>query len=147
VLPSEWTIHGRITKVERAGKHCKDGKILWRFEQVTTPDGRKVKVQPIPDYIASPAGLNGTVVDRVSLETTGQKVRGKISTVAEYTLLAPVVVLLSPLLIPMAIAVSGGECAIAGTEEQFPAGTRVYAAVSKDVLLFSTTDAIQHGVD
>ncbi len=131
VLPKDWVIHGRITKVVRAGKNCKRGRVRWKLEPVTTPDGRKIKVQSISEYLAKPRGVE---VDRVSLDTTCDKVcKG-----AEYIGVVPLVVLFFPFLVIMAIGMSGeGEkCHWSpGLEESVVAGTHFYFAVSKDVRL------------
>lgn len=131
VLPKDWVIHGRITKVVRAGKNCKSGRVSWKLEPLKTASGRKIKVQSIPAYLAKPRG--GGVVDRVSLETTGEK----IAEDAPWAMMVPLVVLLSPAIILMAIAMSGeGSCdGTKGQEETTLAGTHFYAAVSKDTRL------------
>ena len=133
ILPKNWVIHGRVTKVVRAGKNCRSGRVRWKLEPVTTASGRKIKVQSIAQYLAKPRG--GEVVDRVSLETTGQRA----SRVAEYIEVAPVLVLFSPIFVPyfilMVVAMSGeGDChGTPGQEQTISAGTHFYAAVSKDV--------------
>ena len=130
VLPRNSAIHGRITKVVRAGKNCKEGRVRWKLEPLKTASGRKIKVQSIPAYLATPRG--GEVVDRVSLETTGEK----IAEDAPWAMMVPLVVLLSPAIILMAVAESGKrDCGTPGREEAILAGTRFYFAVSKDTRL------------
>jgi len=127
VLPRNSAIHGRITKVVRAGKNCKEGRVRWKLEPLKTASGRKIKVQSIPAYLATPRG--GEVVDRVSLETTGEK----IAEDAPWAMMVPLVVLLSPAIILMAVAESGKrDCGTPGREEAILAGTHFYFAVSKD---------------
>jgi hypothetical protein len=130
VLPRNSAIHGRITKVVRAGKNCKEGRVRWKLEPLKTASGRKIKAQSIPAYLATPRG--GEVVDRVSLETTGEK----IAEDAPWAMMVPLVVLLSPAIILMAVAESGKrDCGTPGREEAILAGTRFYFAVSKDTRL------------
>jgi hypothetical protein len=131
VLPRNSAIHGRITKVVRAGKNCKEGRVRWKLEPLKTASGRKIKVQSIPVYLAKPRGDH--VVDRVWLDTTGEK----IARDASYAMTAPLVVLLSPALILMAVAMSHeGSCdGTPGQEETIVTGTHFYAAVSKDTRL------------
>jgi hypothetical protein len=143
VLSKDWVVHGRITKVVRAGKNCKTGQVRWKLEPVITADGRKIKVQSIAEYLAKPSGRE--LVDRVSLDTTGQKIGRDM----QYIALVPVVVLLSPFLVPLAIAVWGGEGYCHGTpglEETVPAGTHFYAAVSKNTRLVQAS-ALPRGCD
>lgn len=130
VLPADWVVRGQITKVTRAGKKCKSGRVDWKLKPLTMTDGKKIKIQFLRnhDYAVK---QNGVYLDnQVALDTTG----AKIGRAAESIALVPMVVLLSPLLIPMAIAVSGeGGCDGAmGEESVIPAGTAFYAAVSND---------------
>jgi hypothetical protein len=141
VLPKDRVIHGRITTVVRAGKNCKTGRVRWKLEPVTTADGKKIKVQSIAEYLAKPSG--DELVDRVSLEPTGQK----IGRATQYIALVPVAVLLSPFLIPLAITVWGGEGDCHGTpglEETIPAGVHFYAAVSKNTRLVQASALPRH---
>jgi hypothetical protein len=131
VLPKNWVIHGRITKVTRAGKNCKMGRVRWKLEPVTTADGRKIKVKSVAEYLAKPRGVE---VDQVSLDTTGEKMRRD----TQYIAMVPFVVVFSPILILMAIGMSGDwkEChGTPGLEESILAGTHFYFAVSKDMRL------------
>jgi hypothetical protein len=134
ILPRNWPVHGRITKVVRAGKNCKTGRVRWKLEPVTTADGRKIKVQPIAEYLAKPRGVE---VDRVSLVSTG----AKIGRATEHLEMAPAVVLFSPIIVPwfilLAIGMSGeGDChGTPGLEESVRAGARFYGAVSQDARL------------
>jgi hypothetical protein len=142
VLPKDRVIHGRITKVVRAGKNCKSGRVRWKLETVTTADGRKIKVQSIAWYLAQPRGVE---VDRVSLDTTGEKI-GKDT---QYIAMVPFVVVFSPVLILMAIGLSaeGEKChGTPGLEESVLPGTRFYFAVSKDVRLVQPS-ALPRGCD
>jgi hypothetical protein len=135
VLPKNRPVRGHITKVVFAGKNCKEGQVRWKLEPLITASGRKIKVQPIAEYLAKPRGTE--VVDRVWLDTKGEKIaRG-----AQYATMVPFVVLLSPAILVMAIAVSGGERDCHGTpgrEESVLPGTHFYFAVSKDVRLVQT---------
>ena len=129
ILPQGWVVRGRVTKVERAGKNCKPGRIRWKLEPVMTPDGRRIKIQPISDFLATRA----TPSDRVSLDSAGKK----IESAAKYALLAPVLLVTLPFLILMYIGMRGeGGCAgNYGVDERVPAGKHSYAAVSKGMRL------------
>jgi hypothetical protein len=142
VLPKNFVVRGRITKVVRAGKNCKDGRVRWKLEPMRTASGRKFKVQPIAKYLAELRG--GEVVDRVSLETTGEKIARN----APYATMLPIVVLLSPALILFAIALShNGDCqGTPGQEETVLPETHFYFAVSRDVRIVQAS-ALPHGCD
>jgi hypothetical protein len=129
VLPENRFVYGRITKVTRAGKNCKSGRVRWKLNPVITPDGRRIKIQPISDFLATRA----TVSDRVSLDSAGKK----IGRTAKYAALAPVIIVTLPFLVLMYIGMRGeGGCdGSDGVEERVPAGKHSYAAVSKGMRL------------
>lgn len=139
ILPKNWVIHGQITKVVRAGKNCKTGRVRWKLDPLTTASGRKIKVQSIAEYLAKPRGAE--VVDRVWLDTTGEK----IAVYAPYAMMVPLAVLLSPAIILMTIAKSGkGECHGTGPEVTILPGTHFYFAISKDVRLIQAPSLLHN---
>jgi hypothetical protein len=141
VLPKGRVIHGRITKVVHAGKNCKTERVGWELEPLRAASGRKIKVQSIDEYLAKPHG--GEVVDRVSLETTGEK----IAIYAPYAMMVPLAVLLSPAMILMTIAESGkGSCHGMGPEQSILPGAHFYFAVSRNVRLVQAP-ALPHRCD
>jgi hypothetical protein len=121
VLPVDWVVRGRITKVRRAGKNCTSGRIDLKLGRVTVPNGKRIKIQPVGNYFAEPGGM---VLDWVPLDTTGKKIRR---------------VALFPVLLPFAILFAIGmwgenRCSgYDGAEELVPAGKILVAVVSKDV--------------
>jgi hypothetical protein len=125
VLPKDWMVRARVTKVTRAGRNCKPGGVVWKLETATEPDGRRIKLQTISYYLAR---QDGVMVDSVSLDTPSKK----IGRVAKITALVPVLVVISPFIVLMAVGMWGeGECGgKVGAEESIPAGTVFYAAVS-----------------
>lgn len=115
VIPEGWSIHARIDNVRRARKNCKNGSITWTFEQ-TTPKGARISLQ--------------TGVD------IGPKARHLVARVAKEIELVPVVVVLSPILIPLIIAMHAEGCAGAyGKEQTLMAGAILLARVAHDVRL------------
>jgi hypothetical protein len=126
VLPAEWIVHGKVTKVKRAGKNCKEGEVVWKLDSIKTPRGDLLKVQrvhsyPYQDFVGDPVW--------VPLDTPWTKIGGA----ARFTGLLAVSIPLSPLLIPMAIFATercGGK---AGEEQSIPLGLGDLFAVSKDV--------------
>ena len=129
ILPQDLVVHGQVTRVERAGKNCKSGRVRWNLEPVMTADGKKIKIQPISDFLATRA----TPSDRVSLDSAGKKIERTV----DYVLLAPVVIVTLPFLILMYIGMrdEGGCGGSDGEDERIPAGKHSYAAVSKGVRL------------
>jgi hypothetical protein len=129
VLPVEWVVHGRITKVKRAGKNCKDGQVAWKIDPITTPGGDQLRVQEVHSYPFKYV-VSGDPV-WVPLDTPLTKIGGA----AEVGVAIPAAVALSPLFVLMALATSDGPgCAgVVGSEKSLPVGHRDLFAVSKDV--------------
>jgi len=129
ILPADSLVHGQITKVTRAGKNCKSGLVSWKLERVSTPGGKRVKVQFVPENLAQP---NGMLVDHVALDTTAKKLGRATGTTGKVIALAPVVALFLPWFILLAISMSGdGACKDAmGDEQIVPAQTFFYIAIS-----------------
>jgi hypothetical protein len=135
VLPGGSIIQGRITKVKRAGKNCREGNISWTFHSIRMANGKTVKMQIVSYALAHPGN---TSTDRVFLDSTGRKIaRIAENTVIVTTVVVPLAVIASPLLIAMVIGMSAeGRCGgIPGSEESVSSGTVFYAAVSKTVRL------------
>jgi len=128
VLPTEWIVHGTVTKVKRAGKNCHAGEVKWALESVITPKGDRLRVQRVYSYRFDPNHIGDP--DWVPLDTAWTKSRHA----AAFTGVVVIFVALSPFMIPMAIGMAGdnpchGE---AGTDTVLEAGTNYLYAVSKD---------------
>lgn len=125
ILPAGWVVRGTVTKVKRAGKKCRDGEIEWKIREISTRNGEHVKVQPVRTY---PSLQNQTGdPEWVSLDTP----LDKIAKVPEYISLTLFVVILSPLLIPMGIAMKNECDGEPGHDYVLPAGRSYLYAVSK----------------
>ena len=129
VLPADSLVHGQITSVTRAGKNCRSGLVRWKLDHLSTPGGKQVRVQFIPGYLAKP---NGTLVDQVELDTTGEKLNRAAGNTGKVAVITPFVLLSLPWIVFMAIAMSGeGRCdGATGKDEIVPAGTSFYIAIS-----------------
>lgn len=127
LLPVGWIVPGHVTKVRPAGKsNCRDGSVEWTLDAAKTPDGTKVELSML---LSRPYGPNG-LAEKVQLKSAGQKF-------GEALEIAPLLVVTSPLIIPLGLAMAVGErerChGKPGTPKQVLAGTTEYAAVAKDV--------------
>ena len=131
VLPLDWAVRGQITNVIRAGKNCKSGQVNWKLGPLIMTDGKRIKIQFLGDHDYAVKQKGVYLDDQASLDTTG----AKIGRAAKDVALVPVLVLFSPFIIPMAIAMSADErCRGAmGEEGVIPAGTVIFVAVSKNV--------------
>jgi hypothetical protein len=45
VLPAGSVVHGKVTKVTPAGRHCTNGAVKWKLESVPLPDGSTLKTE------------------------------------------------------------------------------------------------------
>ena len=131
VLPLDWTVSGQITSVTRAGKNCKAGRVDWKLDHLTMPDGKKIKIQSLGNY---DHWMNdqGKALEQASFDTAGAKINRATGNVVEYIAIAPVVVLLSPVLIPLAMATTEKCKGAMGNESVIPVGRAFHAAVSKN---------------
>jgi len=129
VLPEGSILYGRVTEANPAGKNCHDGRLHWKLEIMPLASGQKIRTRFVPDYI--PAG--GPIPDRVSLPSGGHKIGHGGIKVAEMSGLTVFVVALSPLLIPMGIAMSEPCRGSQGDEKMIREGEHFFIAVSKTV--------------
>src|SRR5271169_2338170 len=128
VLPAEWILHGKVTKVKRAGKNCRDGHVVWQLDRIKTPGGDQLKVQRVYSY-PSKYQIGSEDPVWVPLDTPWTKIGGA----AKFTGLLAVTIALSPLLIPMGIAMTERCEGKAGEEQTLPAGLGDLYAVSRDM--------------
>jgi hypothetical protein len=131
VLPANWIVHGKVTRVKRAGKNCNDGQVEWKLNPLKIPGGEQLKVQRVHSYPFKYFVTSGDPV-WVPLDTPLKKVTVGATKV---TGVLAVGIALSPLLVPMAILTSdpdtcGGK---AGEEQSLPLGLVALFAASKDV--------------
>lgn len=121
VLPQGWPVHGRVIAVIPSGKNCRQGKVVWAINPITTRDGRVVGISmDITKKRASPA------------EGQGKHIKDAVNAAV-----VPLVVLTSPYLVLLAAAMMNeGTCHGAiGAQDMLPAGAVLSAQVSSDVLL------------
>jgi hypothetical protein len=45
VLPAGSVVHGKVTKVTPAGRHCTNGAVKWKLESIPLPDGSTLKTE------------------------------------------------------------------------------------------------------
>ena len=68
VLPAGSVVHGKVTKVTPAGRHCTNGAVKWRLESIPLPDGstlktdRNARVPPPPKQHHSADETVGLVI-------------------------------------------------------------------------------------
>ncbi|HEV2314780.1 MAG TPA: hypothetical protein VGR94_05705 [Candidatus Acidoferrales bacterium] len=126
VLPAGSLIYGRITKVARARKNCKPGKLAWKFEAARAPDGSTIALRPARGY---PMVQKGRL-------TESQSVGDKIRAVPKQVLATAIVVVFLPFFIAWGKADKGPSPPCngkPGSDEMLHVGELRYAAVSKNV--------------
>jgi hypothetical protein len=127
VLPADWIVHAKVTKVKHAGKNCRDGQLVWKLDPIKTPGGDRITVQKVYSY---PANLGTGYPPRwVPLDRPLKKI--SVGVVKTTGALAAYIAL-SPLMVPMAIALSiDGRCKGEAGPEQTLYGD--FVAVSTDI--------------
>lgn len=121
VLPQGWPVHGRVIAVVPAGKNCKQGKVVWTTEPITTPTGGvvDVSVEITKNKAASPEGH-------------GKRIKKAV----KYTAMVPLALLALPDLVALSGMMTEGGCHGAiGTQDKLPAGAVFSAQISSDAVL------------
>ena len=126
VLPIDWIVHGTVVKVKRASKNCHDGTTEWKLKFVTTSHGEQIRVQPIYSYPFDPNQVGDP--EWVPLQTPLKKILRVPVFIGE----AAGALALSPVLIPMAIAVTEPCHGREGHDQLLQAGRTYLFAVSTD---------------
>ena len=98
VLRKDWIVYGQVTVAHPAGNDCHQGRVQWKLQSITLANGQNVKTQFVPDDLVR----DGKIGERVSLPSTCHKIRNRVRSVSETAALVPVVIVLFPLLLPMA---------------------------------------------
>jgi hypothetical protein len=116
VLPDGWPVHGRVSDVARAGSNCKPGTVVWKPDEITLPDGRKITIS----------------MDRIE-KKTGKRIKRTV----KYTALTPLVLPALPYLVILwgGMHDEGGCRGAVGVEEKLPPGTALSAQVSNEIVL------------
>jgi len=132
VLPVDWVVHGKVTKVKRAGHDCQSGEIAWKLGPVVAPGGEQLRAQRVYSYPYDP-NLKGDSPEWVPLDTPWKKIGRAPIFVGEVA----VFVALSPVLVPLGIAVgTSGKCkGEEGQEKLLAYGSSDLYAVSKDAFV------------
>lgn len=120
VLPQAWPVHGRVMAVIPAGKNCKQGKVVWRTDPITTPTG----------------GVVDIAIDVTNNATSSEGHGKRIKKAAKYTAMVPFAVIALPDLVALTGMMTEGGCHGAiGTQDTLPAGAVLSAQISSDTLL------------
>jgi hypothetical protein len=132
VLPVDWVVHGKVTKVKRAGHNCQSGEVVWELGPVAAPSGEQLRVQRVYSYPYDP-NLKGASPDWVPLDTPWKKIGRAPIFVGELAAF----IALSPVLVPLGIAVgTSGKCkGEEGQDMSLPHGSNDLYAISRDALV------------
>jgi hypothetical protein len=132
VLPVDWVVHGRVTKVKRAGHNCQSGEVAWELGTVAASGGEQLRVQRVYSYPYDPL-LKGGSPEWVPLDTPLKKIGRAPIFVGELAAF----IALSPLTVPLGIAVgTSGKCkGEEGQEKLLTYGSSDLYAISKDALV------------
>ena len=127
ILPSDWIVHAKVTKVKRAGKNCSPGQLAWKLDPIKTPGGDLLKVQKVDSY---PANLGtGYPPQWVPLDRPLKRISVGA---AKNTGALVLFIAAAPFTVPLAIALSiDGRCRGGAGAEQARYGD--FVAVSKNV--------------
>jgi hypothetical protein len=137
VLSEGELVYGRVTRVKRAGKGCRDGAVKWKVDRITFPDSTQAKTHiffvklgdvPVPDM--EPAEHHLSPSDFA--EDFAAVLEGVLWAVA----LAPLIILLLPPTLVQEAEIKAKECGgKMGHEYLMPENSTVAVAISKDYVL------------
>jgi hypothetical protein len=127
---------GRVTKVKRAAKNCKDGSLEWDIDRVSFPDSSVALTElylraswpgaPVPENISSRAIRRGR----------HDKLKTGLELVALSPLIAPVALAFAPWMIAVLVAPDPDgksiPCGYPGSEYHFPAQSTVGVAIAEN---------------
>jgi hypothetical protein len=130
ILPLDSVVHGKVTRVMRAGI-CKSGEIAWTLHSIETPNGEYIRVQEVVSYPFKYFRTDGDP-EWVPLGTPLTPISGGV----KYAGTLAVAVALSPFLVPMVTVMAiddwrNGCKNEPGSERILPAGLGDLYAVSK----------------
>lgn len=134
VLSEGELVYGRVTRVKRAGKGCRDGDVKWKVDSITFPDSTQAKThiffvkqgdEPVPDM--EPAGHHQSAGD------IANDFAGILEGVMWFVVLAPLLILFLPSILDQQVEIKAKECGgRMGHEYVMPENSTVAVAISKD---------------
>jgi hypothetical protein len=137
VLSEGELVYGRVTRVKRAGKDCRDGDVKWKVDSITFPDSTQAKThiffvkqgdEPVPDM--EPAGHHQSAGD------IANDFAGILEGVMWFVVLAPLLILFLPSILDQQVEIKAKECGgRMGHEYVMPENSTVAVAISKDFVV------------
>lgn len=129
LLPDGEVLHGRVTRVKRAGNHCENGLVEWKLDRVAFDDhttARSMMYYParnveVPEHIPPSLASEESAFDRV-----GVPILAGIFYVPALVFISPYALLNAP------SAAHSKSCDTPGTEFQVPPGTTVAVVITRN---------------
>jgi len=126
VLPAGWELTGRVTKAEKAGPNCRQGKLEWRLDDAKTPDGSTVPLRPA--FAIHKRG-SGKLVELNPPPSSREKIKKALLA----PLIAAGVVVSLPVALPLLAAEREPACTDQGLDRSYKAGWISHAAAREGV--------------
>jgi hypothetical protein len=138
VLSEGELVYGRVTRVKRAGKNCRNGSVKWNVDTITFPDSTQAKAHiffvepgdvPVPDmeHGESAGDIAGDIADDFASILEG---------VMWFVMLSPLLILFFPAVLDQWVGSKKRECGgKMGHEYLVPENSTVAVAISKDYVL------------
>ena len=135
VLSEGELVYGRVTRVKRAGKDCRDGAVKWKVDSITFPDSTQARAHiffvkpgdvPVPDM--DPAEHHQNVGEDIA-----DGFFGVLEAAMWVVALAPIVIVLLPVTLVQEAEFKAKECGgKMGNEYLMPENSTVAVAISRD---------------
>jgi hypothetical protein len=140
VLPEGELVYGRVTRIKRAGKECRDGAVKWKVDSIMFPDSSQAKAHilfasegdvPVPDV---EPGKNHRINGDAILEGMGAGMEG----IMWFIVLAPLLIIFLPSILDQQAEDKAKACGgKTGHEYLLPENSTIAVAISRD-------HAVQH---
>lgn len=134
VLSEGELVYGRVTRVKRAGKDCRDGAVKWKVDGIRFPDSTQAKTHiffvkqgdvPVPDMEPAEHYLSGG--------DFAEGFAGVLEGVMWFVALAPLLILFLPSILDQQVETKAKECGgRMGHEYLMPENSTVAVAISRD---------------
>ena len=137
VLSEGELVYGRVTRVKRAGKDCRDGTVKWKVDRITFPDSTQAKAHiffakpgdvPVPDMEPAEHHLSGG--------DFAEGFAGVLEGVMWFVVLAPLLILFLPSILDQQVEYKAKQCGgKMGHEYVMPENSTVAVAISRDYVV------------
>lgn len=137
VLSEGELVYGRVTRVKRAGKDCRDGAVKWKVDRITFPDSTQARAHI---FFVKPGDVPVPDMEPAEHHESGWDVAADFFSILEGVewaiVLAPLLILFLPAILDQQAEFKAQKCGgKMGIEYLMPENSTVAVAISRDYLV------------